>query len=104
MMKIISRKERRIQKALGTEEGMPPTIGARIKWLWWNHITARTYKWGISEFWQWLAFKLPKGLVYHCAIRVWVHATTCSSGCNEIVTDTTMDNAIKRWEKNSGRV
>ena len=96
---MISRKERKIQRALGTEEDMPPTIGARIKWLWWNHITSHTYKWTIDIFCQWLAFKLPKRLVYHCTIRAWAHATTCPSGRNEVVHDTTVDNALKRWEK-----
>ncbi len=99
MMKIISRKERQIQKALGTEEGMPLTIIQRIKWLWWQHITSRTYKWSVDAFWQWFAFKLPKRLVYHCTIRAWAHATTCPSGCKECAHETTMDNAIKRWEK-----
>lgn len=98
-MKTMISKERKIQRALGTEDGMSPTIRYRIKWWWWNHVTAHTYKWTIDTFWQWFAFKLPKKLVYHCTIRVWAHATTCRSGRNEIVHVTAMDNALKRWEK-----
>ena len=101
-MVMISRKERRMQRALGTEDGMPPTIYARARMevqalRWW--INSYTYKWSMTAFWQWLAFKLPKKLVYHCAIRVWAHATTCPSGRTEIAGETTMENAIKRWEK-----
>ncbi len=102
---MISRKERKIQKALGTEDSMPPTICKQIWWhisgWWWCHITAKTYKWRGGAFWQWLAFKLPKELVYHCAIRVWAHATTCPSGCSEEAGETTMNDAIQRWKKNS---
>lgn len=97
---MISRKERRIQKALGTEDGMPPTIYFQIKCWWWKHITAYTYKWlHWDTLWQWLAFRLPKKLVYHCAIRIWAHATTCPSGCKEVVGETTVNDAIRRWEK-----
>lgn len=99
MMKIISRKERKIQKALGLEDDMTPTTRKRVQHWWWWHITSRTYKYTKEEFWRWLAFKLPKKLVYHCTIRIWTYATTCPSGCKEIVLDTTIDNALKRWEK-----
>lgn len=100
---MISRKERQIQKALGTEDSMPPTICKRI-WFhisgwWWWHVTAKTYKWTMDEFWRRLAFKLPKKLAYYCTIRVWAHATTCPSGCKENAGDTTVSDAIKRWEK-----
>lgn len=96
---MISRKERKIQRALGTEDGMPPTIRYRVKWWWWNHVTSHTYKWTMSAVYQWCAFKLPKNLVYHCVIRVWAHATTCPSGNGEDVTITTVSDALKRWEK-----
>lgn len=100
---MISSKERQVQKALGTEDSMPPTICKQIRWhisaWWWNHITSHTYKYRGDAFWQWLAFKLPKNLVKHATIRLWAHATTCSSGRNEIVGDTTVENAVKRWEK-----
>ena len=100
---MISRKERRILKALGTENGMPPTIYKRIYrricYWWWAHITIYTYKWAVDEFWRRLSYKLPKNLVYHCAIRIWAYATSCPSGYGEDVTITTMNDAIKRWEK-----
>ena len=93
------RKERKIQRALGTEDGMSPTIWYRIKWFWWSHVTIHTYKWTKDTFYQWLAFKLPKKLVYHCTIRIWAHATQCPSGLKECASTTTMGNALKRWEK-----
>lgn len=101
---MISRKERRVQEALGLGDDIPPTICNHIrhvyKWWWYNYVTIHTYKWlHCNAFWQWLAFRLPKKLVYHCAIRIWAHATTCPSGCNETVHETTVDNAIRRWEK-----
>ncbi len=100
---MISKKERRIQKALGTEDGMPPTIYKYIlfhcRGVWWKYITMNLYKYTWTAFYQWLAFKLPKKLVYHCAIRVWAYATTCSSGRKENACITTMSDAIKRWEK-----
>ena len=97
-IKMISRKERQVQKALGTEDSMPPTIYRRAQYLWWG-IVDKTYKWRGGAFWQWLAFKLPKKLVYHCTIRTWAHATTCPSGRKENVYETTMENALVRWEK-----
>lgn len=96
---MINRRERKIQRALGTEDGMPPTIRCRIKWWWWDHVTAKMYKRTMDNFYQWLAFKLPKKLVYHSTIRVWAHATTCPSGRNEIVPNTTVSDAIERWVK-----
>lgn len=97
---MISRKERRIQKALGTEDGIPPTIYWQVKYWWWFHVVyVVKYKWTIDEFWRLLSYKLPKKLIYHCAIRIWAHATSCPSGYNEDVTITTMDDAIRRWEK-----
>lgn len=100
MMQIISRKERQVQKALGLGDDMPPTIYYRISYWVRRHITCYTYKWTGDNFWQWFAFKLPKKLVYHCTIRAWAHATTCAEGRNEVAFDTTVDNALKRWEKN----
>ena len=93
-------KERRIQKALGLGDELPPTIGFKIKYWWWKHITVHTYKWlHWDTLYQWFAFRLPKKLVYHCVIRMWAHATTCPSGSGEDITVTTMSNAIRRWEK-----
>ena len=97
---MISRKERRIQEALGLGEDIPKTLYVQAKWWWWFYVVYTVkYKWTIDEFWRRLSYKLPKKLIYHCAIRIWAHVTTCSSGRNEAVHETTMDNAIKRWEK-----
>ncbi|KKL24469.1 hypothetical protein LCGC14_2415010 [marine sediment metagenome] len=97
---MLSRKERRVQKALGTEDGMPPTIRKRLQWWYWNRIKFGIMRhWTMDNFWQWLAFKLPKKLVYHSAIRTWAHATTCPSGLKECASTTTMSDTIKRWEK-----
>lgn len=45
---MISRKERRIQKALGTEDSMPPTLHYRMKCWWENVIIIRMYKYSNS--------------------------------------------------------
>lgn len=96
---MISKKERRIQKALGLEDDMPLTIYKRMQYWWWRVTYYIKYRLTSDRFWQWLAFKLPKNLVYHSTIRAWAHATTCPSGRGENVWDTTVDNALKRWEK-----
>lgn len=44
-----------------------------------------------------LAWMLPKGLVYWCAIRVMAHATTGKYTGTVVPTLTGMD-ALKRWE------
>ena len=51
----------------------------------------------IDKFCMWLAWKLPKRLVYFCAIRVDAHATT-NEYSNQIVPDLTAMDALKRWE------
>ena len=99
MVKMISKKERRVQEALGLGDDIPPTIYWQIKYWVWLHITIYTYEWVIDEFWRRLSYKLPKKLIYHCAIRIWAYATSCPSDYNEDVTITTMDDAIRRWEK-----
>jgi hypothetical protein len=45
----------------------------------------------------WLVYKLPKRLVYWCAIRVMAHATT-GQYSNQIVSELTAMDALKRWE------
>ncbi|MHA2066378.1 MAG: hypothetical protein ACXABY_18560 [Candidatus Thorarchaeota archaeon] len=47
---------------------------------------------------NWLARKLPKNLVYWCAIRVGAYATT-GEYRNEIVPEVTMMDALKRWDE-----
>lgn len=85
-----------MQKALGLSE-YPWTIKEHADFWVWNH------KMKFREFlkegiWRWIAFKLPKKLVYHCTIRIWAHATCCDEGKNECVDETTVSNAISRWE------
>lgn len=46
---------------------------------------------------MWIAFHLPKTLVYWCAIRLMAHATTGQYG-NQIVPELTAMDALKRWE------
>ncbi len=46
---------------------------------------------------QWLAWKLPRRLVYFAAIRMWAH-TTQGPWENEIVTSVRRDEALQRWE------
>jgi hypothetical protein len=48
----------------------------------------------LEKFMFWLAWKMPKSLVYFCAIRVGAHATTGKYG-NTIVPELTMMDAIK---------
>lgn len=94
----MTRKERRVQKALGLGRDIPPTYFERFKVWGWYNFCARRRLYFQEKFWRQLAFKLPKKLVYHCTIRTWVYATTCDEGKNECVCDTTVDNALRRWE------
>jgi hypothetical protein len=45
----------------------------------------------------WLAWKLPKSLVYWCAIRLIAHATTNEYG-NTVVPEVTAMDALERWK------
>lgn len=47
---------------------------------------------------RWLVWRLPRGLVYWCYIRVGVHATTGRYG-DTIVPELPMMEALKRWER-----
>jgi len=97
---MISRKERKIQEALGLGDDIPPTIFKRTQHKW-RHFTFYSYKcrpkYIIEQLYWWLAFKLPKRLIYYCVIRVWAR-TTCGSWSGEDCTATTMADATKRWE------
>lgn len=46
----------------------------------------------------WFVRQLPRKLIYWCLIQAWAEATSGEYG-NEIVTKTTMGDAIDRWEK-----
>jgi len=47
---------------------------------------------------QWVARRLPKQVVQWCAFRVGAHATTGKWG-NQIVSELTFMDAMKRWEE-----
>lgn len=72
------------------KDGYKWTPFARIEW--------RRSDW--SNFWLWLASKMPKRLIYFCAIQFWVHGTTGKySGTN---TETlTISDALHRYEKDN---
>ncbi len=46
---------------------------------------------------RWLSWKLPRRLVYFCAIRLMANATT-GKYSNQEVSDLTTVDALKRWE------
>lgn len=50
-----------------------------------------------TKFMFWFVWKLPKKLVYFCAIRVVSYATTGKYSNTEVPALTAMD-AIQRWE------
>jgi len=52
------------------------------------------------RFMQWLAWKLPRDLVYFSAIRLAANATT-GSHSNQIVPELRFMDAVKRWEARS---
>ena len=51
----------------------------------------------LEKLQQWLAFKLPKQLVYWSAIRVLAHAT-CGAYSATVVPELTAMEALRRWE------
>ena len=51
-----------------------------------------------EKFMLWFVWKLPKRLVYWCAIRLGAHATGGKYG-NTIVAELSFMDALKRWEK-----
>jgi hypothetical protein len=50
-----------------------------------------------EKFWVWLAWRLPKPLVYWAAIRLGAHATQDQWG-HESPTNLLMMTALQRWE------
>ena len=50
-----------------------------------------------EKIWMWIAWRLPKELVYWCAMRVGAHATQGQYGNQEVPALLFMD-AIKRWD------
>jgi hypothetical protein len=52
----------------------------------------------MNKFYKWLAWRLPKGLVYWCLIRVFAFVTTGEYSDTEVSELTAME-ALRRWEK-----
>jgi hypothetical protein len=46
---------------------------------------------------MWLAWRMPRGLVYWCVIRVWAAATTGEYGSEEGPA-IRVETALKRWD------
>ena len=46
----------------------------------------------------WVAGRMPRWLVYHCAIRLIAHATTGKHGA-QLVPELTALEALERWDK-----
>lgn len=51
-----------------------------------------------EKFYTWLSYKMPKKLVYFCAIRLGVYATVGKYE-TQIVPELYFIDALKRWEK-----
>lgn len=49
--------------------------------------------------WRWIAWHLPKRLVYWCAVRVGAHATVGAKYGRTIVPELRMMEALDRWPK-----
>jgi len=47
---------------------------------------------------EWLAYRLPKKLVYFCVIRLWADVST-KEYANKIVGEITIDEALQSWDK-----
>ena len=56
------------------------------------------------KHWEWIAWKLPKGLVYACYIRFMAHATTTDEGQKLTPNQMTFDKAIELWERTHGKL
>lgn len=52
------------------------------------------------KLWMWLAWKLPRGLAYWCAVRVISRATT-GKYSSQIVPELSAMDALKRWGEDS---
>jgi hypothetical protein len=52
----------------------------------------------MEKLYTWLAFKVPRKLVYWCAIRLMVHATT-GKHQNQVVPELLAMDALERWEQ-----
>lgn len=50
-----------------------------------------------ERFCEWIAWHLPRHVVYFCLIRGWAHATT-GQYSDTVVPEIAMDEVIRRWE------
>lgn len=51
-----------------------------------------------ERFWMWLAWRMPKSLVYMCMIRGGAHATT-GEYSHQVVPELEFMVALRRWSK-----
>ena len=58
---------------------------------------SKFYKQSMWNLYRWIAFKLPKGLVYWASLRLLAHATS-GKYSNEGVPSVSAIDAIDRWE------
>lgn len=72
-----------------------------------NHFDERTNSWFtdpvteyviVNDFYQWIADKIPKRLVYFCFIRFMAYATTHGEGTRMTPDEITFSKAIEIWE------
>jgi len=52
-----------------------------------------------EKFYRWLAWKLPRDLIYWCTIRLFAHATTVGKGKTQTPDEVTIWQALERWEQ-----
>lgn len=50
-----------------------------------------------DDIWSWLAGRMPRKLVYYCAIRLGVAATT-GKYSSQVVPELHFTDALQRWE------
>jgi len=52
----------------------------------------------MKKFYEWLAWRLPRKLVYYCAVRLMAYATTGRWG-HEFPDQVRMMKALERWDQ-----
>jgi len=52
----------------------------------------------MDKFWFWIAYKLPRKLVYFAVIRLGAEVTT-GEWSNTVVPELSLMDAISRWDK-----
>lgn len=76
-----------------------------IRGWWFSHLTIPYWvrRDRVRErFYRWLAWKLPRELVYWCAIRLIAHGTQ-GRWSSQVVPDLTAMDALLRWEFPDGK-